>query len=461
VNKHKRQFISSLFNDVSHSKGFTIVELLIVIVVIAILATITIITYTGILNRVRVGVVSSNLESASKLLAIDNATNGTYPASLSAANSGNGLPSNPGTTYTYNYTSSNNSFCLSEIDGGVSYMISNSNSVPVLGMCLSSVNGGVVTTIAGSSLGYVDAASTAARFSYPDGIAIDSSGNLFVADRGNNVIRRITIGGVVSTFAGSGAQGSLDGTGIGAQFYYPESLVLDNSSNLYVTDRANNLIRKITSSGVVSTFAGSGVPGSANGNGTAAQFNAPYGIAIDASGNLYVADSANNQIRKITSSGTVTTLAGSTTAGNTDATGTFAQFSTPYGVAVDNTNNVFVADYNNNTIRKITQAGVVTTLAGDGTTGYIDATGIASEFRHPFGITIDSANNMYVTDRSNYKIREVTPGGVVTTIAGSSLGSIDGTGIGAQFYYPQGITVDSNGVIYVVDQGGHRIRKVQ
>lgn len=220
-------------------------ELIIVIVVIAILATITIIAYTGILNRVRVGVVSSNLESASKLLAIDNANNGTYSASLRAVNNGNGVPLNSGTTYIYNYTSSNNTFCLSESNGGISYMISNSNNVPIQGVCPVAVNGGVVTTIAGSSLGYVDATGINAKFSYPDGVAIDSSGNLFIADRGNNVIRKITIGGVVSTFAGSGAQGSLDGTGTGAQFYYSQGIAVDSKGAIYVVDQGSHRIRKV------------------------------------------------------------------------------------------------------------------------------------------------------------------------------------------------------------------------
>jgi prepilin-type N-terminal cleavage/methylation domain-containing protein len=447
--------------------AFTIIELLIVIVVIGILVTIVIISYIGIQNKARIAVITSDLDSTSKQLAISNVTNGSFPSSLSTLNNGSG-PQSSGTAYQYTYYPATNSYCVTGIIGGSAYMITDSTT-PTPGVCPgqtgpggTTVNGGVVTTLAGSTNGNLDGTGTAARFSYPDGIAIDNSGNFFIADRGNNEIRKMTVAGVVTTFAGSGAQGASNGTGTAAQFYYPEGIAIDSSNTLYVTDRANNLIRKITSAGAVSTFAGSGTAGSADGTGTSAQFNAPYGIAVDSSGTVYVVDSGNNEVRKITSAGVVTTLAGQITAGNVDGTGTSAQFSSPYGIVIASSGDLYVADSNNNTIRKVTTGGTVTTFAGDGTTGYIDATGTAAELRHPFGIAVDASGNFYVTDRSNYRIRMITSSGVVTTLAGSgTLGSVDGTGTAAQFYYSQGIAVDGSGALYVVDQGDHRIRKIQ
>jgi sugar lactone lactonase YvrE len=184
-------------------------------------------------------------------------------------------------------------------------------------------------------------------------VAVDSSGNVYVADYGNNMIRKITSAGVVTTLAGSSTtSGSADGTGTAASFNNPMGVAVDSSGNVYVAD-GNNMIRKITSAGVVTTLAGTIAGGSANGTGTAASFNNPTGVAVDSSGNVYVADCSNFMIREITSAGVVTTLAGSTTYGSANGTGTAARFYNPNGVAVDSSGNVYVADYDNNMIRKI------------------------------------------------------------------------------------------------------------
>ncbi|MCG2792970.1 MAG: T9SS type A sorting domain-containing protein [Weeksellaceae bacterium] len=260
----------------------------------------------------------------------------------------------------------------------------------------------------------------------------------------------------VSTFAGS-TPGYLDGTGTAAQFYYPFGVATDASGNVYVADYYNSKIRKITAAGVVTTLAGS-TGGYADGIGTAAKFYYPYGIAVDAGGNVYVADYGNNRIRKITPTGVVTTLAGSAQ-GYADGIGTAAQFSYPTGVAVDTSGNVFVADTFNNKIRKISSAGVVTTVAGS-TQGYIDGTGTLAQFYNPTGIEVDASGNLYVADYANHKIRKVTPAGVVTTLAGSIAGYTDGAGTAAQFNAPAGVALDTSGNVYVADTNNNKIRKI-
>jgi sugar lactone lactonase YvrE len=316
----------------------------------------------------------------------------------------------------------------------------------------------VVTTLAGqTSTGSTNGTGTNASFWNPREVAVDSSGNVYVADTVNHLIRKITSAGLVTTFAGS-SSGSSDGTGINAQFYFPCGVALDSSGNIYVADTTNHRIRKITSAGVVTTFAGSST-GSSDGTGTNAQFNTPWGIAVDSSGNVYIGDAANNRVRKITSAGVVTTLAGSSS-GSSDGTGTNASFASLRSVAVDSVGNVYVADTNNHRVRKITSAGVVTTLAGS-SQGSADGTGTNATFREPIGIEVDSEGNVYVGDSGNNRIRKITSAGVVTTLVGSSQGSSNGTGTNATFNYPMGIAPNSTGtILYVADSGNNAIRKI-
>ena len=294
-----------------------------------------------------------------------------------------------------------------------------------------------VSTLAGSTYGYTDGTGTSAKFDSPSGVAVDGAGNVYVADQANHRIRKITTSGVVSTLAGSGTPGYTDGTGTSAKFYSPTGVAVDGAGNVYVADRSNHRIRKITASGVVSTLAGSGTSGYTDGTGTSAKFSSPNGVAVDGAGNVYVADYFNHRIRKITTSGVVSTLAGSAS-GYADGTGTSAQFSYPTGVAVDGAGNVYVADYNNHRIRKITTSGVVSTLAGSGTPGYTDGTGTSAKFSSPTGVAVDGAGNVYVADYNNHRIRKITASGVVSTLAGSGkAGYTDGTGTSAKFYYPK------------------------
>ena len=329
-------------------------------------------------------------------------------------------------------------------------------------------SGGVVTTLAGTSgsASSADGTGAAARFNYPTGVAVDGSGNVYVADNGNHTVRKITSAGVVTTLAGSAASpGTADGTGAAARFYNPAGVAVDGSGNLYVADQSNHTIRKVTSVGVVSTVAGTvGSAGAADGTPASARLYNPSGVAVDGAGTVYVADRLNNTIRKVTSAGVVTTLAGSAgNLGSADGTGVAAKFNNPIGVAVDGSGTVYVADQSNHTIRMITSAGVVTTVAGAaGLSGSADGTGASARFANPTGVAVDGAGNLYVADYSNQIIRKVTSAGVVTTLAGTagSLGSADGTGAAARFYNPYGIAVDGSGNLYVADQSNHTIRKM-
>jgi len=333
---------------------------------------------------------------------------------------------------------------------------------------------GVVTTLAGSAAegGSADGTGSDARFGDgfsadllggPLGVATDTARNVYVADKFNHTIRKVTPAGVVTTLAGlAGVSGSEDGTGSVARFHDPVGVATDNAGNVYVADQGNSTIRKITPAGVVTTIAGSaGLRGSDDGTGSAARLRSPYGVAADTGANLYVAESVDNTIRKITPAGVVTTIAGSPgTFGSADGTGSAARFGEPQGVATDKSGNIYVADGFNHTIRKITPAGVVTTIAGSpGTFGSADGTGSAARFSLPNGVATDGAGNVYVGDMQNNEIRRITPAGVVTTLAGSQLfGAEDGTGSVARFNYPAGVAVDDAGNVYVADQDNHKIR---
>ncbi|MDR2208254.1 MAG: hypothetical protein LBE22_04690 [Azoarcus sp.] len=262
---------------------------------------------------------------------------------------------------------------------------------------------GEVSTLAGGEKGFVDGIGGDAKFYRPSGIAIDAAGNLYVADTFNYRIRKITPAGEVSTLAGS-EEGFADGIGSDAKFGEPEGIAIDAAGNLYVADRWNNRIRKITPAGEVSTFAG-GEDGFADGIGGGAKFRGPTSIAIDAAGNLYVADKWNNRVRKITPTGEVSTLAGGE-GGFADGIGDDARFRSPFGIAIDAAGNLYVADEGNHRIRKITPAGEVSTLAGS-EYGFADGIGSAARFYRPFGIAIDAAGDLYVADFRNHRIRKI------------------------------------------------------
>lgn len=327
---------------------------------------------------------------------------------------------------------------------------------------------GVVTTVAGrtNSRGYVDgAATTTARFFYPGGLALDSSGNIWIADTYNTCVRKVSTSGTVTTVAGRSAIGSTDGTRNVAQFFVPRGLAADANGNLYVADSYNQMIRKIAVDGSVTSIAGAArVQGSADGAASAARFLYPHGIAVDAAGNVYVSDNNNHTIRKITPGGVVGTIGGlAGTSGSADGAASVSRFYFPEGVAVDHAGNVIVADAGNATIRRITPDGVSSTIAGQaGSLANVDGTGTAARFTFPEGIAIDSNDNIYVVDFIASVIRKITPAGVVTTLAGvaGSAADIDGTGAAARFDNPEWIAVDSAGNLYVTEPENDVIRKV-
>jgi len=320
---------------------------------------------------------------------------------------------------------------------------------------------GKVTTIAGEKgvAGATNGSGTAATFNQPYGIAVDSAGNIYVAEQVNNLIRKITPAGVVSTFAGSGTAGANNGQGTSASFNFPSGIAIDKSGNLYVAEQGSGLIRKITPQGLVSTFAGGGT--SLNGQGTQASFFGPIAITIDQSGNLYVSDTYNDLIRKITPSGLVSTLAGiQRVQGTADGPGSSATFLQPAAITTDAAGNVYVSDRYN--LRKILPDGTVSTIAGKNANGSNDGVGTQASFSIPAGLATDRIGNLYVADQGNNLIRKVTPSGVVTTIVGTpgTYGAADSIGRAARINFPSGMTIDITGTLYFDDEGNNQIRKV-
>lgn len=317
-----------------------------------------------------------------------------------------------------------------------------------------------VISIAGNgNYGFTNGTGNTAQFDKPSGICGDSYGNLYIADHSNHVIRKIDTAGVVTTFAGSGIDGFSDGNSSTAQFSRPWGCIVDNQNRIYVADVGNERIRRISTSGTVTTIAGNGTTGTADGPAlSGATFSSPSGMAIDSQGNLFVVDRVSDRIRKITPTGTVTTVCGSTP-GFSNGTGAGVKFDDPQDMVIDSYDNIYVADRYNNRIRKITPSGVVSTFAGTGSAGTTNGTLSTCTFNQPRGMAIDEYDNIYVIDYNGHKLRKIDINGNVTTLAGNgSVGYLDGPSLSAEFNFPYDVGYVKG--IYIAGNLDHTIRKL-
>lgn len=345
---------------------------------------------------------------------------------------------------------------------GIVYVADSSNQR------IQKIAGGMVTTLAGSGVsGAMDGTAAAAQFFTPAAVAVGPDGTVYVADLNNQTVRKIAADGVVTTLAGSPRiSGTVDGVGAAARFNRPVAIAVDGNGIVYVAEESGTGLRRIAPDGTVTTLAGTaGMVGSTDGNGAAARFGALAGLAVDGAGDVWVADADSHAVRKVTSAGAVTTVAGKPTDhGSNDGSIAEARFHFPVGIAVDDAGNLYVADAGNATVRKISAGGTVTTLAGSpGMTGTVDDTGPAARFRLPVDVAVDSDGNLYVADESDATIRKVAPGGVVTTLAGSPgsiNGETDGVGANAHFVSPRGVAIDDSRALYITDISTNTIRKL-
>lgn len=317
----------------------------------------------------------------------------------------------------------------------------------------------IVSTFAGDGTdAYLDGPLLSAQFHTPVDIAISAGGVLYVADYNGRRIRKIS-GAQVSLLAGDGNFGTRNGAGDTAEFIDPYRIEVDPDGNVYVMDQADSRIRRITPNRVVSTYAGSGVYGFKNGDVSVSLFRQGMGgIAIGEQGSVYIDDTNNGRIRKISASGQVSTFAGKATTGFVDGDTSVAEFLNPNAIVFDKQGNMYVADNGNYCIRKITPAGMVSRFTGTGTNGMADGPAGTAQFHYILDMVIDKDENLFISDGD--RIRKVTPSGEVSTIAGSTTGYADGDGPVAQFNYPAGLAIDAEGNLYVADAMNNRVRKI-
>jgi sugar lactone lactonase YvrE len=322
----------------------------------------------------------------------------------------------------------------------------------------------MVSNLAGDTAGYRNGAGSGALFNSPSGIAVDNSGDIFVVDTYNNVIRKILPYGLVITFAGNDTAGYRDGASGVAEFNSPLGICTDKAGNVYVADTYNNVIRKISPTGDVSTLAGNDTIGYRNGTNSTAEFYLPVDVASDTSGNIYVTDNGNQVIREISvSSGTVSTFAGNSIIGYKNGNADTAEFRGLYGITLDDSGSVYVTEYLNNDVRKI-RKGIVSTLAGNDTLttpiGYRNGKNDTALFNNPAGIAVDSLGIVYISDEFNNVIRKIK-NDTVTTFAGNTIrGSKNGGADTAEFYNPIGLAIDRKGNFYVADNANNSVREI-
>lgn len=319
---------------------------------------------------------------------------------------------------------------------------------------------GSVSILAGNgTFALLDGSGTNASVGNPVGITCDSQGNLYIGDSSNNAIRKITQAGVVSTVAG-GSSGSSDGIGTQASFKAPMALTVDSQGNIFVAELSNHGIRKIATDGTVTTFAGGRGSGFSDGQGTSAKFYEPRGLTIDSHDNLFVIDRGNSAIRKVTPTGEVTTFAGNGASGFANGYGTSASFYYPHEAAFDPSGNLYIGDQGNVAIRKITPEGLVSTFIGGNGSGFADGQGVEAKFNTTKSLDIDSNGVIYLVDTGNNAIRKITPSGMVTTLAGNgSSGLVDGYGASAKFNQPYDCTLFGD-YVFVSDTNNRVIRRI-
>ncbi|MBI6547178.1 MAG: hypothetical protein HY692_10320 [Cyanobacteria bacterium NC_groundwater_1444_Ag_S-0.65um_54_12] len=333
---------------------------------------------------------------------------------------------------------------------------------------------GIITTVAGNgTYGYSGdgGLATGAQFWTPSGVAVDGAGNLYIVDNGKHCIRKVDTAGIITTVVGNGTPGySGDGgPATSALLSTPGGVTMDSSGNLYIADYDNYRIRKIDTTGIITTVAGNGSLGYSGDGGpaTSAQLYAPHNLTMDNGGNLYIAEFSNYRIRKVDTAGSITTVAGNGSQGYSGDGGpaTSAQLDYPAGMAVDGAGNLYSADYHNCLIIKVDSTGIITTVAGIGTPGYTGDGGAATsaQLYNPVDVTVNGAGNLYITDFINHCVRKVDTAGIITTVAGNGSQGYSGDGgpaTSAQLSYPHGMTVDGAGNLYIAEQGAHRVRKV-
>jgi uncharacterized protein (TIGR03437 family) len=334
-----------------------------------------------------------------------------------------------------------------------------------------------ITTVAGNgTYGFSGdgGAATSAELSIPWGIAVDPSGNVYIADQVNLRVRMVAPSGTITTIAGNGTSGySGDGSAAtSAELSYTAAVAVDSSGNVFVSDAGNDVVRKFTSGGTITTVAGDNANGVGysgdNDKATLAQLNLPLGVAVDSAGNLYIADSNNNAVRKVSTSGTITTVAGNTLSGYLGDGGlaTSAILQGPRAVALDAAGNLYIADSINHVVRKVTTGGTITTIAGTGEAGGFSGDGglaTQAELYYPDGLAVDSVGNLYIADSGNNRIRVVTPAGMIMTVAGNGKFGSSGDGgpaTSARLNCPSGVALDSAGNLYVADSENSRVRKL-
>ena len=334
----------------------------------------------------------------------------------------------------------------------------------------------IILTVAGNGVpGYSGdgGPATSAELYLPYGVAVDGSGNLYIAGYFDHRVRKVSPTGTITTVAGTGV-GGFSGDGVPAassQLYFPRVVVADASGNLYIADSANHRIRKVSAGGIITTVAGTGSWGYSGDGGpaTSARLNYPYSVATDGAGNLYIADSGNSCVRKVSPGGIITTVAGIDGYWGYSGDGgpaTSAQLNQPAGLAVDGSGNLYIADEDNNRIRKVSSGGIITTVAGTGVGGFSGDGGSATsaQLSGPFSATVDGSGNLYIADMKNHRIRKVSPNGIITTVAGTGMGGFSGDGgpaTSAQLNEPSAAAPDASGNIYIADHSNHRIRLVK